>query len=63
MSDSSLQLQTAVVVTMNARVQNISICNDTLEGDTGQSKLPPLREYKITAPKAKRKRKVIRNEV
>ena len=63
MSDSSLQLQTAVAVTMNARVQNISIYNDTLEGDTGQSKLPPLREYKITAPKAKRKRKVIRNGV
>lgn len=63
MSDSSLQLQIAVVVTVNARVQNISICNDTFEGDTGQSHLPPLKEQKITAPKTKRKRKVIRNEV
>lgn len=63
MSDSSLQLQTAVAVAVNARVRNISICNDTLEGATGQSKLPPLKEYKVTAPKAKRRRKVIRNEV
>lgn len=61
MSDSSPQLQTAVVVAVNARVRNISICIDTLEGDTGQSKLLPLKEYKVTAPKAKRK--VIRNEV
>lgn len=64
MSDSSLQMQTAVVGDAEYTYMNIllvmTVWRVTL---STQIKPPPLQDHKITAPKATRKRKVMRIEI